>query len=280
MPDKGTPYSGRMARIEFSNVTKTYPRERGQRWIRNLFKRSPVEAPARFKALDNLSFSMTEGDSYALIGRNGAGKSTALHLMAGLLAADSGSIEVEGGVSTMFDLGTGFHPDLTGRENLMVNAALLGLSRKEAKDRTAEMIEFSGIGPFIDQPLRTYSTGMVLRLSFSVATAANREILLIDEILGVGDAAFQEKCAERISELRRAGSIFVCVSHDPEIDMLCEKGIWLEQGAIRKIGRVDRVLEAYRASLDGNADIVRPEPELPDFDQEAPVDIRDHALTP
>src|ERR1035441_2211407 len=137
-----------MARIVFTSVTKTYPRQRGQRWIRNLFGRRQAESSGRFKALDEVSFSMAEGDSYALIGRNGAGKSTVLYLMAGILTADSGSIEVEGGVSPMFDLGTGFHPDLTGRENLMVNAALLGLSRREAKERIGDMIEFSGFGRF------------------------------------------------------------------------------------------------------------------------------------
>jgi lipopolysaccharide transport system ATP-binding protein len=261
-----------MARIEFTDVTKTYPRQQGQRWIRNLFRRT--EASGRFKALDKVSFSISEGDSYAIIGRNGAGKSTLLYLIAGLLAADSGSIVVEGGVSPMFDLGAGFHPDLTGRENLMINAALTGLSRREAKDRIGEMIEFSGLGRFIDQTLRTYSTGMILRLSFSVSTAANRDILLIDEILGVGDAAFQEKCAERISELRKKGTIFVCVSHGPMIAKLCEKAIWLERGVIRKIGRIDRVLAAYQASMDGNSDIVRLEPELADADVEPPSKIR------
>jgi lipopolysaccharide transport system ATP-binding protein len=263
-----------MARIVFNNVTKTYPRQRGQRWIRSLFERRQAEPSGKFKALDKVSFSMSEGDSYAVIGRNGAGKSTLLYLIAGILSAESGSIEVEGGVSPMFDLGTGFHPDLTGRENLMVNAALLGLSRREAKDRIGEMIEFSGLGRFVDEPLRTYSTGMVLRLSFSVSTAANREILLIDEILGVGDVAFQEKCAERISELRKAGRIFVCVSHGPLVAKLCEKAIWLENGVVQKIGRIDRVMAAYQASLDGNSDIVRPDPELPDFDAEQPTKIR------
>jgi lipopolysaccharide transport system ATP-binding protein len=259
-----------MARIVFSSVTKTYPRQRGQRWLRSMFGRRQPESSGRFKALDKISFSMSEGDSYAVIGRNGAGKSTLLYLMAGILGAESGSIEVEGGVSPMFDLGTGFHPDLSGRENILVNAALLGLSRREAKDRMGEMIEFSGLGPFIDKPLRTYSTGMILRLSFSVASAVDREILLIDEILGVGDAAFQEKCAERISELRKAGRIFVCVSHGPMIGKLCEKAIWLENGVVQKIGRIDRVMAAYEASLDGNSDIVRPEPELSEFDVELP----------
>ncbi len=263
-----------MAKIVFTNVTKTYPRQRGQKWLRNWLARRANEPSERFTALDSVSFSIAEGESYAIIGRNGAGKSTVMHLMAGILAADSGSIEVEGGVSPMFDLGAGFHHDLTGRENLMVNAALLGLSRREAKERIGDMIEFSGLGSFVDQPLRTYSTGMILRLSFSVATAVNRDILLIDEVLGVGDAAFQEKCAERIQEMRKAGKILVCVSHGATIGKLCEKAIWLENGVVQRIGRIDRVLAAYQASLEGSSDMIRSEVEVPELSVEPVTSIR------
>src|SRR5262249_32551339 len=157
-------------------------------WLRRLGRENGA-AKSRITALDGVSFSMFEGDSYALIGRNGAGKSTILNLIAGLLAPDKGSIQIVGRISPMLDLGAGFHPDLTGRENLLVNAALLGLSRREAVSRVGEMIEFSGIGNFIDQPLRTYSTGMIMRLSFSVATSVNPDILLIDEVIAVGDVA-------------------------------------------------------------------------------------------
>ena len=237
-----------MTRIRFENVTKTYPCVRGQNWLRNIF-RAGDGARRRKKVLEDVSFTMREGDSYALVGRNGAGKSTLLGVIAGLLPYDSGQIEVAGGVAPMLDLGAGFHADLTGRENLMVNAALLGLTRREALDRMGEMIEFSELEEVIDQPLRTYSTGMVMRLSFSVATAVNRDILLIDELLAVGDAAFQAKCIDRIHGMKSEGKIFVCVSHAESLGQLCEKAIWLENGIVRQIGRYEAVMTDYLSSL-------------------------------
>lgn len=237
-----------MTRIRFENVTKTYPCVRGQNWLRNIFQ-AGAAVRGRKKVLEDVSFSMREGDSYALVGRNGAGKSTLLAVIAGLLPYDSGNVEIAGGVAPMLDLGAGFHPDLTGRENLMVNSALLGLTRRQACDRMDEMIEFSELEYVIDEPLRTYSTGMVLRLSFSVATAVNRDILLIDELLAVGDAAFQAKCIERIHGMKRDGKIFVCVSHAESLGELCDKAIWLENGLVRRIGRYDAVMTDYLDSL-------------------------------
>ena len=248
-----------MSRIVFSNVTKSFPSKPGQKWLK-----AHVEAVARgedkrFVALRDISFSIEEGQSVALIGRNGAGKSTILNLLAGMLAPDAGSILVEGRVAPLLDLGAGFHGDLTGRENLVISAALMGLSRREVASRTEAIIDFAGLGDFIDQPLRTYSSGMGVRLAFAVATSVEADIVLIDEVLAVGDAAFQVKCFDRIRDLRARGKIFLCVSHSSAIEHLCQTAIWLEQGVIRQIGPIAEIMKAYAASLPGSIEIRREE---------------------
>ena len=169
-----------------------------------------------------------------------------LGLLAGLAAPDSGTIEVQGHVAALLELGSGFHPDLTGRENVAMNAALMGLNRRQTEAAFDSIIEFSGIADFIDEPLRTYSTGMVMRLAFSVAVNVDPHILLIDEVLAVGDAAFQMKCFDRIREFRRAGKALVCVSHGAGmIRELCDRAIWLDHGELVMEGAVDKVLAAY-----------------------------------
>jgi lipopolysaccharide transport system ATP-binding protein len=248
-----------MSRIHFSNVTKSFPAKPGQKWLRTHIGDIARGNPKRFVALRDISFFLEDGESVAIIGRNGAGKSTLLNLTAGMLSPDAGSIDVEGRVAPMLELGAGFHGDLTGRENLTITAALMGLSRSEIRTKTDAIIDFSGLGDFIDQPLRTYSAGMSMRLAFSITASAEADIVLIDEVLAVGDAAFQAKCFERILELKSRGKIFLCVSHSMAIDHLCDTAIWLEQGVIRATGPIMEVMDAYTESLTGSVDIRREE---------------------
>ena len=202
-----------------------------------------------------VSFQLSRGEALAVVGRNGAGKSTLLSLVAGLAKPDEGSIQVNGRIAPLLELGSGFHPDLNGKENVFLNAALLGLSRKQTYALYDSIVDFSGIGEFINEPLRTYSTGMILRLAFSVAINMDPEILIVDEVLAVGDAGFQAKCYERVSDLRNAGKTILAVSHASQmIQQLCERAIWLDAGELVMSGTVRDVMEAYAgrgASLSG-----------------------------
>jgi len=235
-----------MSVIEFHNVSKKFTRHAGQMLLRNHLTRfftAPRDDP--FFALKHVSFSVERGESLAVIGSNGAGKSTLLGLVAGISKPDEGTVAVNGQVTALLELGSGFHPSLTGRENVRLNAALLGLSRKQTDAAFERIVEFSGIREFIDEPLRTYSTGMVMRLAFSVAINRDPEILLIDEILAVGDAAFQAKCIEKVHEFRNAGKTLLCVSHSSMIRQLCDRAIWLDHGELILSGAVADVMEAY-----------------------------------
>ena len=183
----------------------------------------------------------------AVLGSNGAGKSTLLSLVAGLSRPDAGSIAVNGRIAALLELGSGFHPDLTGAENITLNASLLGLSRRRTAELFDEIVEFAGIGEeFIEEPLRTYSTGMMMRLAFSVAINMDPEVLLVDEVLAVGDSAFQEKCFAKIHDFRKAGKSLLCVSHAAGmIQQLCDHAIWLDHGEVVMNGGINEVLEAY-----------------------------------
>ena len=186
----------------------------------------------------NVSFRLEEGESLAIVGSNGAGKSTLLGLAAGLTLPDEGSVVVNGRIAALLELGSGFHPDLTGAENLVLNAALLGLSKRKTNELFDRIVEFSGIGEFIDDPLRTYSSGMVMRLAFSIAIQCEPDILLIDEVLAVGDASFQEKCREALVAFRRAGKSMLFVSHSPApVREMCDRAIWIDHGAVMMDGR-------------------------------------------
>jgi ABC-type polysaccharide/polyol phosphate transport system ATPase subunit len=234
--------------VEFNNVSKLYYRHGDRLLLRNRLQQLVSgKRPESFAAVKNVSFTMQRGESMAVVGPNGAGKSTLLSLVAGLSKADSGSIAVYGRVAALLELGSGFHPDLTGEENVRLNAALLGLSRKRLREIYDEIIEFSGIAhEFIDEPLRTYSTGMVMRLAFSVAINMDPDVLLVDEILAVGDAAFQEKCFQRVHQFRNSGRSLLCVSHAAGmVQQLCDKAIWLDHGEMVMSGAIGEVLEAY-----------------------------------
>jgi len=233
--------------IEFQNVFKWFPHSKGRVLLRThitrWFGRVHHE---RFCALNNVSFHLNDGESLAMVGANGAGKSTILSLAAGLVMPDQGSVKVNGRIAALLELGSGFHPDLTGAENLVLNAALLGLSKRKTNELFDRIVDFSGIGDFIDEPLRTYSSGMVMRLAFSVAIQCDPDILLIDEVLAVGDTSFQEKCRDALAGFRRAGKSMLFVSHAPAmVRQMCDRAIWIDHGSIMIEGRPDDVLNAY-----------------------------------
>jgi ABC-2 type transport system ATP-binding protein len=187
--------------------------------------------------LNGIDLDIKKGESVGLIGHNGCGKSTLLKLMTKILYPDSGTIEVNGRVSSLLELGAGFHPDLSGRENIYNNASIFGLSRKEIDSRFDDIVEFSELGEFIDNPVRTYSSGMYMRLAFSVAINVNADILLIDEILAVGDANFQAKCFNKLKEIRKNGTTIVIVSHSlGQIEQFCDKSVWIHEGKVKSEG--------------------------------------------
>jgi len=233
--------------ISFQNVSKIFPRRAGQLLLRDriarLFRPAPKEP---FYALRDVSFAVDHGESLAVIGHNGAGKSTLLNIATGLCSPTRGAVRVDGRVAALLDLGSGFHPDLTGAENIWINASLMGLNRADVRARFDEIVEFSGIGDFIDEPLRTYSSGMSMRLAFSVAVNVNPDVLIIDEVLGVGDQDFSKKCLARIMRFRRDGKTILCVSHSLQtIQELCSRAIWLDHGRLVETGPVKEVIAAY-----------------------------------
>lgn len=202
-----------------------------------------------FWALKNVSFEVARGEVVGIIGHNGAGKSTLLKVISGILKPTGGSLEVHGNVVPMLELGSGFDHDLTGRENIFLNGSILGYSEKYLKEKYEQIVEFSELGKFIDVPIRNYSSGMLMRLAFSIATVVQPEILIVDEILAVGDAAFQEKSKARMLELMSGGTTVLFVSHSLEqIREMCDRVIWLEHGQIKAIGATKEICDAYEAS--------------------------------
>lgn len=200
-----------------------------------------------FWALKGVSFEVPTGSTFGVIGSNGSGKSTLLKTMAGILVPDKGSIEIEGRVSALLELGAGFHPELTGRENVYLNGAILGLSKKEIAARFDDIVEFAGLAEFIDTPVKNYSSGMFVRLGFAVAAHVEPEVLLIDEVLSVGDESFQRRCAEKIDEFRRDGRTIVFVSHGlSQVEKLCQEVAWIDKGVLRMIGEATDVISAYQ----------------------------------
>lgn len=198
------------------------------------------------QVLNGVTFSVKQGEVVGLVGENGCGKSTLLKLMTRIIYPDKGSIEVNGKVSSLLELGAGFHPDMSGRENIYTNASIFGLSKKEIDSRIDEIIAFSELGEFIDNPVRTYSSGMYMRLAFSVAINVDADILLVDEILAVGDAAFQAKCFNKMQEIKKQGTTIVIVSHDlGSIERLCDRSVWINKGKIIRDGRPKEISGEY-----------------------------------
>jgi ABC-type polysaccharide/polyol phosphate transport system ATPase subunit len=244
-----------MTRINFRDVTKSFPHSSGRMLLRShLLKWFSGEHRERFFALRNVSFRLGDGESLALIGSNGAGKSTLLSLVAGLSRPDSGSIETRGRIAALLELGSGFHPDLSGAENLILNASLLGLSRRETYDAVESIVDFSGIADFIHEPLRTYSSGMVVRLAFSVAIHTTPDILIVDEVLGVGDISFQQKSAEALRHMRQSGKTLLFVSHSgPTVLQMCDRALWLDHGRLMADGDARQVVAEYEQSVSAPA---------------------------
>jgi lipopolysaccharide transport system ATP-binding protein len=239
--------------VIFERVTKSYPT---YTYITGGFKNFLINLSKCFKGFKKrhtvfreISFQIAKGECVGFIGRNGVGKSTLLGLIAGVLKPDSGKIVVKGRVSPLLELGAGFHPDLTGRENILLNGVLLGMTKAEVKAKLDFIVEFSGLKDFIDQPIRTYSSGMVARLAFSVIAHLDPEILLIDEILAVGDVEFQKKSFRKILEFKEKGITIVLVSHSLDsIVKVCDRAIWLENGGIKMDGEAKEVVSAYLRS--------------------------------
>jgi ABC-2 type transport system ATP-binding protein/lipopolysaccharide transport system ATP-binding protein len=200
-----------------------------------------------FLALDQLSLDVNHGEIFGIIGRNGAGKSTLLKVISRVLIPSSGRVWVQGTVAPLLELGAGFHPELTGRENVSLNGTLLGHSLRETAGRLDDILEFAELGGFIDAPLRTYSSGMVVRLGFAVATAWQPEILLVDEVLAVGDEAFRRKCQARMQAFSAAGTTTVLVTHDmTTVETMCSRAMWIEKGRQAAIGPAKEVVRQYR----------------------------------
>ena len=199
-----------------------------------------------FRALSDVTFDVPAGSMWALVGHNGSGKSTLLRCIAGIYQTTAGTIDVSGRMSALLELGSGFHPDLTGRENVYLNAAILGLTRAEVDARMDRIVDFAEIGEFIDAPVRVYSSGMYVRLGFAVAVNIDPEVLLIDEVIAVGDEAFQRKCFEYLYELRKGGATVIVVSHSMTVvETMCDGAVWLDGGEVQLVGDASAVVSAY-----------------------------------
>ncbi len=215
-----------------------------------------------FRALDGIEFDVAIGESFGILGHNGSGKSTLLKIMAGTYQASTGSVKVRGRLAALLELGAGFHPELTGRENIYLNGSILGFSRSRIDDLFDEIVDFAEIREFIDVQVKLYSSGMTARLGFAVATHLDPDILLVDEVLAVGDEAFQTKCMERVRRFRRMGRTFVLVSHNAEnIRELCDRALVLHRGRMLHVGDVDTAIEVYREALHGPAESSSPRSE-------------------
>jgi lipopolysaccharide transport system ATP-binding protein len=243
--------------IEFNSVSKAFRQGAGSKLLRQYATNLLTgKRPKLFYALSDVSFRVESGGSLAIVGHNGAGKSTVLGLVAGLTQPSAGTVTVDGRMAALLELGSGFHPELNGLENLRLNASLLGLSRGRTAELTDEMIAFADIGDFIREPIRTYSMGMVMRLAFAVAITTEPDILIVDEVLAVGDQSFQEKCFERIRRHKAAGRTLLCVSHQNAlVRELCDRALWLDRGRVVREGAASEVLAAYAEhdSLEGPA---------------------------
>jgi lipopolysaccharide transport system ATP-binding protein len=208
--------------------------------------RRKASAIRTFWALEDVSFEITRGEVFGIIGHNGAGKSTLLKILSRITEPTAGSADLYGRVSSLLEVGTGFHPELTGRENIYLNAAMLGMRRMEIARRFDEIIEFSGIGEFLDTPVKRYSSGMYVRLAFSVAAHLEPEILIVDEVLAVGDSSFQQKCLGKMEQVSRGGRTVLIVSHNlPIIENLCQRALLLSKGRIAQLGEAAKVVETY-----------------------------------
>jgi ABC-type polysaccharide/polyol phosphate transport system ATPase subunit len=246
-----------MVDLEVSRISKRYwlprsGRDASRGWLGRAWSRVwPSYDP--FWALRDVSFSIERGQAVGIVGRNGAGKSTLLKVLSEITAPTEGEVRLYGRLSALIEVGSGFHPELTGRENVFLNGSILGMRRAEIADKLAQIVEFSGVGDFIDAPVKWYSSGMYVRLGFAIAAHLDPHILLVDEALAVGDESFRRKCYDRIMALKSGGTTIVFISHDLwTVERLCDRAIFMENGRIALDGAVSAVVSAYRRSVAGS----------------------------
>src|SRR5713101_3213343 len=243
--------------ITLTNVTKVYRRYSGKQFATlksALLQRSilrDLQPSETFPALTDVSFSVPRGSTYGVIGRNGSGKSTALKLVAGITKPTGGSVRVAGRISALIELGAGFHPEISGRENVFINGIMLGLTKREIHDRFDEIVDFAELREFIDAPVKTYSSGMYMRLGFAVAIHVDPDVLLVDEVLAVGDEGFTHKCLDKFAELRRRDKTILLVTHSLNlVERFCDEALWLDSGHAMSHGDPKRVVGAYLTKVE------------------------------
>ena len=265
--------------VELENVSKSY-----RLWGRRsqfatlksaLLKRDlKPSADASVVGLRDVSFAVHGGEAFGVIGRNGSGKSTLLKIVSGILKPSTGRVAVHGRIAALIELGAGFHPEITGRENIYINGIMLGLSRREIDQRFDRIVEFSGVGDFLDQPVKTYSSGMYVRLGFAVAVHVDPDILLIDEVLAVGDEEFSARCVAKIQEMKYRGVTLLFVTHQLEqVRNLCDRAVWLDHGQVEAVGDPLRVVDAYLQEVSGAT--AAPDAEEEKKEPEKPKDVND-----
>jgi ABC-type polysaccharide/polyol phosphate transport system ATPase subunit len=246
------------AAIELTNVSKIYRRFSDGRQFATLksalLRRSilrDLQPKETFPALSDVSFAVPKGSTFGVIGRNGSGKSTALKLVAGITKPTSGTVRVDGRISALIELGAGFHPEISGRENVYINGIMLGLTRREIQARFDEIVDFAELREFIDAPVKTYSSGMYMRLGFAVAIHVDPDVLLVDEVLAVGDEGFTHKCLDKFAEFRRRGKTILLVTHSLGlVERFCDEALWLDHGQVRAAGDPKRVVDAYLTAVE------------------------------
>jgi len=246
-----------MNAIELTNVSKIYRRYSGRQFATlksALLQRSilrDLQPSETFPALTDVSFTVPKGSTYGVIGRNGSGKSTALKLVAGITKPTSGTVRVDGRISALIELGAGFHPEISGRENVFINGIMLGLTKREIQRRFDEIVEFAELTDFIDAPVKTYSSGMYMRLGFAVAIHVDPDVLLVDEVLAVGDEGFTHKCLDKFAEFRRRGRTILLVTHSLNlVERFCDEALWLDSGHAKSHGDPKRVVGAYLTAVE------------------------------
>jgi ABC-type polysaccharide/polyol phosphate transport system ATPase subunit len=246
-----------MNAIELEHVSKIYRRYSGRQFATlksALLQRSilrDLQASETFPALTDVSFAVQKGSTYGVIGRNGSGKSTALKLVAGITKPTSGTVRVEGRVSALIELGAGFHPEISGRENVFINGIMLGLSKSEIHERFDDIVDFAELREFIDAPVKTYSSGMYMRLGFAVAIHVDPDVLLVDEVLAVGDEGFTHKCLDKFAEFRRRNKTILLVTHSLGlVERFCDEAVWIDEGRVMGHGDPKRMVDAYLTAVE------------------------------
>ncbi|MCP1501667.1 MULTISPECIES: ABC transporter ATP-binding protein [Curtobacterium] len=239
------------AAVTVENVSKRFRmyHERNDS-LKSMVMRGKKSVHEDFWALKDVSFEVPQGTTFGLIGKNGSGKSTLLKCLAKILWPEQGSITARGKQASLLEVGSGFHPELSGRENVFLNGSILGMSRKEVTRKFDEIVSFSGVGHFIDQPVKNYSSGMYVRLGFSVAVAVTPDVLVVDEVLAVGDATFQKRCRTKFKEMKAEGRTVILVSHSmATVKDMCDEVAWLNEGELQKIGKTEDVVAAYNKTV-------------------------------